>query len=204
VYTGDVLRRVFTLGSAVSLVLCLATALLWVKSYWRADDLSTDRLASAAAERWEDQRFELWTSPDVLSLRISRLTVTDPQYAARMLELGENARPFRGYRSSIAHLPAWRDPPQTAGQRLGFYFNRADGSIAPYFAQQETTIAVPLWLIVVLLSVLPVTWLVRLRGRYTRRGLCATCGYDLRASIDRCPECDATLVRAAPVNPPGV
>ena len=49
---------------------------------------------------------------------------------------------------------------------------------------------------------LPLAWLaVFAAGRVTRRrrraaGLCARCGYDLRASADRCPECGAT---ASPV-----
>jgi hypothetical protein len=46
---------------------------------------------------------------------------------------------------------------------------------------------------------LPACWLAvagwsRLRKRYKRAsGCCATCGYDLRASRDRCPECGAVI-----------
>ena len=54
----------------------------------------------------------------------------------------------------------------------------------------------PLWLVVLLASVLPVVWELRYRrGRRRRarlsKGLCSSCGYDLRATPQRCPECGA-------------
>ena len=45
---------------------------------------------------------------------------------------------------------------------------------------------------IVLFAILPLAWLpgVTRRGRRHRRaGLCSECGYDLRASAERCPEC---------------
>ena len=52
-------------------------------------------------------------------------------------------------------------------------------------------ISVPHWFLGVLLMLPPVAWALaeRRRRRRPRRGRCATCGYDLRATPGRCPEC---------------
>lgn len=48
--------------------------------------------------------------------------------------------------------------------------------------------------------VLPVLVLRRLRAaRRSKCGLCASCGYDLRASKDRCPECGSPIERCRSV-----
>jgi hypothetical protein len=62
----------------------------------------------------------------------------------------------------------------------------ADAAVVPY--------AVPLALAGVPLLVLE--WrrqLARRRARRAERGLCVACGYDLRASIGRCPECGQVI-----------
>lgn len=52
-------------------------------------------------------------------------------------------------------------------------------------------IGVSHWLVALLLLAMPALWLHRFRGarRARSRGLCRACGYDLRATPDRCPEC---------------
>jgi hypothetical protein len=58
-----------------------------------------------------------------------------------------------------------------------------------------TRIDLPYWMPCAALAVLPAAvglprWRKRVRG--ARSGACATCGYDLRATPDRCPECGST------------
>ena len=73
---------------------------------------------------------------------------------------------------------------------------------SPNFASTwQLAVVVPYWSVVALASLLPVYCLTKVPGalrrrRRVRRGLCVHCGYDLRASSDRCPEC------GTPASPP--
>ena len=53
-------------------------------------------------------------------------------------------------------------------------------------------VAIPLWLLALAFGVLPAAAAFHSRKRrLSNGGLCPACGYDLRATPDRCPECGA-------------
>ena len=63
----------------------------------------------------------------------------------------------------------------------------SDAGTTPGGGQGYFVVSVPLWLPAALLIVLPA---VRLAfRRRVAKGLCRRCGYDLRATPERCPEC---------------
>jgi hypothetical protein len=115
---------------------------------------------------------------------------------------------YNGYHDgeywSYLNFPAGRTP---EGGRYRSITERADrGWIIRWGDTSRTNKAWPGWIIVVpywLIALSFATPLLmagwrRLKSRRDRdAGLCPTCGYDLRATPDRCPECGATNPKAS-------
>ena len=76
-------------------------------------------------------------------------------------------------------------PGQGLWQKLGFYY-RGD-------TFEDTYLSVPFWSLAAVtglpLLLSATTWRRRHRALRRRKGLCVHCGYDLRATPHRCPEC---------------
>ncbi len=84
----------------------------------------------------------------------------------------------------------WRHEP---GNRGALQFDRTAG-FAFYRRRDEFIVSVPYWALCLLLGSLIALRLVHRRAG-TPTGLCPGCGYDLRATPDRCPECGAVPTR---------
>jgi hypothetical protein len=100
-----------------------------------------------------------------------------------------------GWKRAVSDPPRRRGVPLRDGEVLTRYFIQETIGGRQYFSVVNyTVVAVPWWLPALLFTIAPA---VAFRGaRRARRarwaarvGHCASCGYDLRASPDRCPEC---------------
>ena len=165
-------RWLFTLCSAVSLLMCVTAAALWARGLFR-DDM------------WS--RVSGDPTPGMVS--VLRIDAGNGWVAVQH-------HWDRGY--VITGVGGWHHAAGPAGGRpwldaTWFAFRRepVPGSAG---GRDLWALQLRLWPVVVLTAVLPLAWLAAMRRRArsrlrAERGLCPACGYDLRASPERCPEC---------------
>jgi hypothetical protein len=75
---------------------------------------------------------------------------------------------------------------------FGFYAGQRSPPSWP-MSHNDLFVVLPHWAVVLLTAILPARCALGLRRRRREarrmRGLCPSCGYDLRATPGRCPEC---------------
>jgi hypothetical protein len=176
-------RRLFNLAAGVSLVLCFATVALWVRSYRIPDALRLQVRRSTGANV-EDRTFYLGSVQGRLVLSSSVTFLThDP--ARIELDFPDHV----GFAWRPPRSP-WLAPRSTVDQfrvvRIGSGWRAVPGG-----RTKRAGLAFPLALLPLLAMVLPLRWWVWRRRAALRlqRDRCSCCGYDLRATPDRCPEC---------------
>ena len=179
-------RRLLTTLSVLSLALCVGTVALWVRSYWIEESIED----AGRAGLWE---FDV--SKGVFHFYWERLT-----NAALAYEEDTMLNPFGLRRESTPpreHLFE-REGKRCYDLRLGDIRVAFDDRSARAWPIKVTVAYCPCWLVAALLFIIPAqSAIVRYRrGRNLRAGLCPRCGYDLRATPDRCPECGRRVAEA--------
>ena len=177
-------RWLFNLAVATSLLLGLATAALWVRSYWRYDEVTWERHARRGGT---GAYFTIGLVSESGQLDLYCQRYEEPIRSPKDWPADGSASRRGGWRT----LPAVRGRDRFLG-RSGFY---AGAILRPNLTSRK--LLVPHWFATAMMALLPV--LVIVRWRYGRKavGTCRVCGYDLRATPDRCPECGAVPERAA-------
>jgi hypothetical protein len=193
-------RRVAILVAIGALVICagitaMCAVTVWLGSACYVDrDLHYYRGANGRPLQGLDQA--RWQGT-VIYLHSRRI-----EWAASLADLSADheARPWWhvgwfGPSRDIRDLPI-----QSFFNRLGFQYYRYDINFS-FTTEHHYVLAFPAWLPVLILLP-PGVWVLRkqwwLHRRRRRAGLCATCGYDLRGTPERCPECGETVSAVVP------
>ena len=163
-----VLGRLFTILSAMSLVLCVATCALWARSSEHMDAMVIDWCGTT---EFDSMRGTAWLTTE------------------------KNETPSNHMRIELIHdglyPPLYLDAEQRHAElqhpglaHFGFY-------CVKLHVREVCGLGVPFWLLIIMSTALPL-----LRARRSRTGrkrrtnsACSTCGYDLLATPGRCPEC---------------
>ncbi len=193
-------RWLFSALAAISLLLYVATAALWVQSYTCLREVTWEQDWLHDASNQNPPRFRqlfLYSCCGGIALQFAQgryAGVSEPQSLAVFLHPRIRLDFNDPRATTYAYRAAWSN--QSLKERLGFYWSFGH-STYPTMDLRSAVIIFPYWLPVAIFACIPAAWLAsfRRRRRAIKRGFCTTCGYDLRATPDRCPECGSVAER---------
>jgi hypothetical protein len=212
-------RRVLMILSALSLALCMATTAECLRSYWRKDrfefvhrgvlwEIAAERGRVSVENEPEIIADNVWTNITQHALDVNAQFMREDASSARKLLLEDLKLNHEDRRSGAE--PDKLTEQLTANNRqetkLGFsmrHFHNAMVSLNRIRAARQHPIAIihsiHVFWIASGLSVLPLISLAAFLQQVKRKaaGKCLLCGYDLRATPDRCPECGTSIAKAA-------
>lgn len=189
----SVKHRLFNLLTGMPVVFFVATIALWARSYWRWDLL---RWHGADATTYVDLQSE-WGR--LLIAHYVATTPNPPRYIGSRWEIG------LWHLSSQPWLPqSWARPTGWGGHFLGIttsgqIYSSWSGRTGPPLLSRGMVVSFPTVLPVIAFGLISLAVLVA-RRRPRQSGYCRICGYDLRATPDRCPECGTVPTIAGKVN----
>ena len=155
-------RRLVTLAAGASLLLCVVTVALWLRSYRRGDFVT---------------RFRSGTFREIASSRGRLYIKSGPTSYPDGFAWTTGAPHFVNFDVMIPNTV-------TGWQFLGFgrYGGTSDG-----VPRRVSVLVGPYWSFLLLFLASPGVWM--LRRRPLGPGRCRACGYDLLGTPARCPEC---------------
>jgi hypothetical protein len=199
------IRAATTSAACLSLLLAVALSALWVRSWWIDDTVRYVRM-----DRWRWEEWRLQSGRGFISVS----TESNPIGAeADPVILGLHSDQGLHWTSGPAHPGDDGDVYSRTQSLVGFwpgritrwgkygfgYFTAAGGPFpeSPMMvAPRIGAITAPFWGLVAATAVLPLAKFAGLLRRRRRRipGTCRKCGYDLRATPNRCPECGTATI----------
>jgi hypothetical protein len=192
-----------TLLTILSAIACAAACGLWVRSQFRRDLIQHGNDSMAAVPGESDEAVEARRPPWSSGLWWDDWTACTDRRGLVFIHEWADTHAAAGSGQFGLDIRGWAyrtdEADDESSIRLWPTYQR-DGSLAAPDPWGHWEATVPFWMPAVLFGALPTASAVRFRRhRFRRRaGRCGRCGYDLRATPDRCPECGA-VVDAPPV-----
>lgn len=213
--------------SATSLLLCILAISLWARSYRHGLMVSSVTGWTAAGEIVPidyEQRFakyskwNLYWLPGRIEWRRSVIQMNRNYFVTLSPEDGlgfalkSYLRPSHEIEAQAVLLAESQQQIRTDGGNVYFGFGYSSCHISPFYyevssgTELQQRLIIPDWFPPIVLLQLPALSISRWAAKASRRvlGRCVACGYDLRASPGRCPECGHIPVgsaKSAPIAP---
>jgi hypothetical protein len=197
------LRRLFTLLSALSLLLCVVVLAAWLGAALMPREFPYRSVRRQGPILVRNYGGVGWNPSAFTFQRYEDHTLIGQEYDAQFRLVGEQT-PDDEERLAFSETAESRQPPDS----LNFYGNayrfQRDDQLEHFVTGPRlkvygrgTVLVVPFGPLVLMMAVLPAIYvamyaLQKRRGRRRMAGLCIRCGYDLRATPGRCPECGAS------------
>jgi hypothetical protein len=206
----NMIHRLFTIAWPLSLLLCSLAIGLWLRSYWVADTWTVQRIhyQKTVGDDPNDELYLGQIAQDFVQSNQGSISIFLRRSADDLTLAPLNVKEWsQDYPEGNVLLwdrdtPSWPrrhfevfqvNESHVLFHHLGFFVGWCNiGGISSQFTQFTLKeLEVPTWFIAALAFLLPGRRALRWIGLRRRkiRGRCVSCGYDLRASKDRCPEC---------------
>lgn len=198
-------RRLFAILAVFSLAIWFVVLTGWIRSRFYHDVAWFTLGQRLIVFRQETRSFQLWVVHDWTGKEPDGWDSYKVDPSRGSLPTGPNLIALSNYRTShweLAGIGAAYD------NAVGVVFRNNQLPMRMFLnrgaaAHTALTLSIRWPTALILPAILPLIWLMqfvrhrRQVGARARHGLCRNCGYDLRASTGRCPECGTVI----PANP---
>jgi len=194
-------HMVFNAVAAISALLFVAACFFWIRSYRVGEQWWW---ASGVCDQNGNYRSTNWTVVSFPSIIWFGRYQHAPYAAGALLKTGWSVKPhesghvvqfggertilFLGHYTFTPSISGWASV-EYAGDVVALDRLRFGATKSYRYGGHNQALVVPYWFVCLVTFPLPLAW-ARVKMSHRRLpGTCRVCGYDLRATRERCPEC---------------